>query len=175
MTVFSAHCLCSICSSYRWYAWLTKLSISCFPLALRFVLHSSGIPQTIISIGRNTVCSNAVLLSPPNPLALQKWEWQNISVPWVPWGNAPHGHWSSPAHPPPSLHSRLLQQVLLVCSIGNGAEVSALGSVLEIKSQSRDWQGTGHQLWCSAPVLREGVEGPFSQGGFWAVMSSDKD
>lgn len=127
MTVFSAHCLCSICSSYRWYAWLTKLSIPCFPLALRFVLHSSGIPQTIISIGRNTVCSNAVLLSPQNPLALQKWEWQNISIPWVPWGNAPHGHWSSPATPPPppSLHSQLLQQVLLVCSIGNGAEVSA--------------------------------------------------
>lgn len=104
MTVFSAHCLCSICSSYRWYAWLTKLSIPCFPLALRFVLHSSGIPQTIISIGRNTVCSNAVLLSPQNPLALQKWEWQNISIPWVPWGNAPHGHWSSPAPPPPPPH-----------------------------------------------------------------------
>lgn len=61
-----------------------------------------------------------------------------------------------------------------MCNIGKGLRfllgLWVVHSVSEPRL-ARDWTPD----WCSASVLWESVEGPFSQGGFGAVHSRDRD
>lgn len=125
----------------------------------------------IITVGRKMVCCNALLVSPPNPLALQKWEWQRICILQVQCDNVPQGDSSSPTTLPllftlsfcssccwcaATLRRRFLHGLW----VGN--------SVLELKL-ARNWAPD----LCSASVLWEGMEAPMSQGvllgQFWAL------
>lgn len=66
-----------------------------------------------------------MLLLSPNPLALQKWEWQNICIPQAQWGDAPQGDGSSPGHARPA--SSLSASIVGAAGVQHweGAEASA--------------------------------------------------
>lgn len=105
---------------------------------------SSSIPQIMNTIGRNTVCSSTVLLLSPNSLALQRWEWQNIWIPWLHWGNAP------------SSHSQLLKRVLEMCNTGKGLRFLHglwVGNPVSQLRLARNWAPDLVQWFCAVGKL----------------------